>query len=239
MMKIKRMILLSMILLILAALPFSAFADVFTGNDDWKVTVTAAGKMESNFRSSDLEHIAQSLEPGDTAVFTVNLENANSQRTQWYMANTVLRSLEDGTAASGGAYEYLLEYFAPGSSEAQVLYYSGSVGGENPYSAEREGLHGATSALENYFMLDELKSGQKARVVLTMTLDGESQNNDYQDAMADLKLTFAADLVDDDIVLTGYRTNMLPYFILMFVSGAALLVIAAADLRRKKREESR
>lgn len=56
------------------------------------------------------------------------------------------------------------------------------------------GLHEATKELgRSFFLVDTLSQGQTGRVELTVTLEGETQGNDYQDTLADLTMEFAVE----------------------------------------------
>ena len=67
------------------------------------------------------------------------------------------------------------------------------VGGDS-VSQAGEGLHEATDALKDWFYLDTLESGQNGVLTLHIMLDGETQGNDYQDTLAELKMRFAIEL---------------------------------------------
>ena len=232
-----------------AAVP--TFAETFRGGDDWLVTFTQDEKMVSNFKSSDMDDALNSLQPGDNAIFTVQLKQEHSTTCDWYMSNKVLYSMEDRSANSnteGGAYTYRLVYKGPDGEE--VLFDSDTVGGEETEDIKKrvgEGLHEATDALEDFFYLDTLKKGETGTVTLEVALDGETQGNDYQDTLADLQMNFAVYLNDETptttvekgpstIVRTGDEMRLLPYFIGMIVSGGLLLALMIYSVRRRKKE---
>ena len=182
-------------MIVLSAMPASVQADTLKGGDDWSVVFTADKKMESTFKTDDLDDVIDLLQPGDEALMTLELSNKNPATTDWYMTNKVLYSLEDrsrNTGTAGGAYTYKLTYTNP-KKEETVLFDSDTVGGEI-ISAAGEGLHEATNALEEYFFLDELNTGESGRIDLKVALDGETQGNDYQDTLADLQMNFAVEL---------------------------------------------
>jgi hypothetical protein len=237
----------------------TAYAEEITGADDWKVVFTADEKMDSNFTTSSLTEALKGQQPGDTAVFTVSLENENDSSTDWYMTNKVLYSLEDRSAnknTGGGAYTYVLTY-TDSKGNVSTLYDSDTVGGDTANSADRLGLREATDGLEDYFSLDTLTKGQKGYITLKVKLDGETQGNDYQDTLADLSMNFAVMLRgtksrnetgDDEVVTinevregekttivkTGDETNIIPFIIAAFVSGVLFLVLALYSVRERK-----
>lgn len=170
-------------------------ADTYYGDSGWHVAFTSQKKMESNFKTSDLDEAVSGLQPGDNIIFTLALQNDYQETTDWWMTNEVLHSLEDSSANSrthGGAYTYVLNY-TDKSGKKYVLFDSDTVGGEI-ISGAGEGLHEATDAMEEYFYLDTLTTGQQGKITLEIVLDGETQGNDYQDTLADLQMNFAVEL---------------------------------------------
>lgn len=228
-----------LILFLLAALLLctACFGESFTGRDGWLVRFTPGNKLIANLDEGAIHDSADALQPGDDITFSIQILNSNRETTEWYLRNDVLHSLEDrSSVAAGGAYGYRLSYVAANGAET-VLFDSDTVGGET-VSPAGEGLHAATEALRDYFYLTRLESGQGGTVVLRIALEGESQGNDYQDTLADLKLGFAVALDDGTItvVTTGDETNLLPLYIVMGVSGVALLGIGVFTLVRRRRK---
>lgn len=229
-----------------------AKAEDYFGKEGWSVSFTAENAMESNFRTADMNDAVSGLQPGDSITFGLDLKNENQDATDWYMTNKVLYSLEDRSANSGtagGAYTYVLTYKDHVGTET-VLFSSDTVGGEN-VSAGGEGLHEATGALEEYFYLDTLTNGQAGRIQLVVSLDGETQGNDYQDTLADLQMNFAVELnvtpTDEEvpgeptrranIVRTSDESDLGGLFIAMTASGVLLLAMAVYSLRQGRKEK--
>jgi LPXTG-motif cell wall-anchored protein len=239
---------------------FSAGAEQLQGKSGMKVTFSGKS-MKSNFNASELKKSAVELFPGDSLTYEVALENASGSAAAMYMSNAVRKSLEDSSNASGGAYTYDLRYVS-NSGEELVLYDSATVGGEGS-----DGLEEATDNLgdnksDNYFFLGNLSSGATGTVKLTVALDGETQGNDYQDSLADLRMKFAAEPAENGAddnggngnggshsnggngnsgrrtrpVKTGDETDLYPYYLAAGVSGLLLLILFF--FRRKKEEEN-
>lgn len=244
-------------IVLLAGLAVPVQAEEFTGGD-WRVAFTGAG-MESNFTSSDISGAVYAMQPGDSVTINISLENRGGAETAWYMENKVLSSLEDSSdTASGGAYAYRLGYRDAAGTET-VLFDSDSVGGEGD-STVPEGLHGAADSLEEYFLLGSLAPGKSGEVELTVALDGETQGNGYQNTLADLRMSFAAEpleLVSDPgngdgtdpsgdggkgtytmpgSVKTGDSSRLVLWCVLGFVSGVQLLILAILGFRKNKTE---
>lgn len=236
-------LLLSASLLTFAALPVQA--EIVHG-DSWGVTFTTEAKMESSFKTVDLNDVIRNMQPGDTAVLTVALQNKNSSSTDWYMTNKIISSLEDSAqAAAGGAYTYTLTY-KDAKGATKTLFSSDTVGGENTTGGE--GLNEVNSALKDYFYLDTLSNGQSGSVELTVALDGETQGNDYQNTLADLQVNFAVQLNDTATpnqpskntstwVKTGDDTNLIPYFIAAGAGGVLLLGLGAYSISMRKKDK--
>ncbi len=217
----------------------SAQAETYEGGSDWQVTFRE--KMESNFRSDNLSDVLAQLEPGDNAVLKIRLSNENSLSTGWYMKNEIINSLEDASSvATGGAYSYRLAYQDQNGDET-VFFDSESLGGE---SKDQEGLHGATETKE-YFFLGDLANGENGTIVLNVGLDGETQNNTYQNTLADLKMEFAVEQANTagsprrEVVKTGDDTNLVPLYIVMGVSGALLLLLAFYSAKKDRKREKK
>ena len=232
---------------LVASLAVPARADTLYGGSGWKVTFTEDSKMESNFKTADLDRAVYSMQPGDEMILSLALENGNKTATDWYMKNEVLSSLEEGSVGRGGAYTYVLTYAAQDGGET-VLFSSDTVGGDSTEGGE--GLHEATGALEEYFYLDTLKTGQKGTVTLKVGLDGETQGNDYQNTLADLQMNFAVELNPSGtapstpggrgvgtVVKTGDDTALTPLILAATVSGILLLVLCVYGRKRQRNAE--
>ena len=191
----KNMSILALAAALAVSMPCAAYAETSHGSPDWKVSFKEGNKMESNFKTSDLDEVIYGMQPGDNVIIGMELKNENSSTTDWYMTNEVLRSLEESTenaGASGGAYTYRLVYTDKDGNE-DPLFDSDTVGGEGE-SGAGEGLHQATDATKKYMYLDTLAKGQGGHISLEVALDGETQGNDYQDTLADLQMNFAVEL---------------------------------------------
>lgn len=202
---------------------------------DWRV-VFKDKKLTSNYDSATINAALRGMQPGDDAVLEFTLVNDYNQTVGWWASNDIIKSFEESSVASGGAYGYALEYVDPNSNRT-VLYSSESVGGENQTFI---GLHGATDALNNRFYLGEIPAGKTAVVRVKVSLDGETQNNSYQDTLASLQINFAVELPDErrfvipktgllskvlDNLFTGTKVDL--YFLSSIVSFLLMIVLGA------------
>lgn len=239
----------------------AAYAEDFTSQKDWMVNFDG-DKMNSNFSSQEMAEEIYGILPGDTMELEVKIKNSGKDATDWYMSNEVLKSLEEGSKAEGGAYTYVLSYMNPLGQES-TLYDSETVGGEGGASGS-EGLHQATDSLDDYFYLDRLDKNQTAAVNLRVELDGETQGNGYQNTLASLQMTFAVEKAAPDTIVeqgedtvvrktvtgasntvrktitrpkTGDTTNILLYSAIALVSGVVLLVMGILTVKRRREDE--
>lgn len=226
-----------LILCLMLALPTAASAETMNGASNWVVTFTTANRIVSNFGETAIDDTLRNLQPGDTANFKITVLNSGGKTVDWYMLNDVIKSLEDSSAASGGAYSYILTY-TPSAGASRELYNSTTVGGEN--SPAGAGLNEISKTeLKDWIFLEQMATGRSGVVNLTVKLEGESQGNSYQDTMADLRMKFAAEIVPTrTIVKTGDEgTELKPIYIGMAAAGVLVLGLAieGAVQNKKKR----
>lgn len=234
--------------LMLISVPLTAQAETYTGKSGWKVDFDGKS-MNTNFKNNEINDALYKLQPGDTVNITVNLVNSHDTETDWYMTNEVLQSLEDSqSVANGGAYTYKLTYVNPEGIE-QLIYNSDSIGGEGS-TAGGEGLHQATNTLEDFFYLDYLEPGESGQVKLSVSLDGETQGNSYQDTLAKLQMNFAVEpLVVPEgstvaerpvlpiIVQTGDQIGNLIFSIATLAGGLIFVILALVKRKRESETE--
>lgn len=218
-------------------------ADGKTMSNDFQKNLT-----DANVETALKERL-RSLQPGDDVTFTINLRNDYSKSTNWYMTNRIVSSLEEG-AAKDGAYTYHLWYKNNTSGKVTEIFESNRIGGViGDEEVTSSGLLEINEAMkedyenenkkgdEKYFYLDNLSRGQGGQVFLTIELDGETQGNDYQDRLADLKMNFAVQVQDTSTGTspgtsrgtapkTGDEHDLLPYYIAMIISGLLFLYFA-------------
>ena len=239
-MKRLHVLVLAAALFAMLAFPGTAFAEHLTGKDGWAVTYTAGGELTDNYSSAGFVDDIKGLQPGDDITLTITLNQQNDKDTDWYMANEVLKSLEEGDA-TGSAYGYELSY-VNAAGESETLYQSASLGGTGS-----KGLKDANSGLEDYFYLDTLAKGKSGKVTLKVTLDGETEGNAYYSTLAQIRMKFAVDpsgtrganTNKSNVVKTGDDTDLLPFYVIMVASGVLLVALGAVTVRqrRKNREE--
>jgi hypothetical protein len=249
----KKLLCLAMTLLMVVGSTVTAFAQDYQGSDGWLVDFDGSN-MKSNFTSANMNDEMADVQPGDSIELKVEIKNSGSVKTDWYMTNEVIQTLEEASdAANGGAYEYRLTYVNNANVET-VLFDSETVGGDNNADSNT-GLHQATESLEDYFYLDRLDKGQSGTVHLWVQVEGETQGNGYQRTLAALQMNFAVEKVaegttrnvvnrvtGDNVtrtqvrnpVKTGDNTKILLFSAIALASGLVLLGLGFYSLKRRK-----
>ena len=249
----KKVLCLAMALVMLAGGSLTAHAEELKGQDGWRAEFNGK-KIVSNFDSGTLADEAGNVQPGDSITLKVEIKNSDTGSADWYMTNEAIQSLEDAAdVAQGGAYSYRLAYTGPKGQEIEI-YNSENVGGEST-TGKLEGLHQATDTLNDYFYLDRLEPGKSGTVTLKVTVEGETQNNDYQKTLAKLQMTFAVEKVTASVVKhtpgkvhtetrmitnrvqTGDTAQILLFCLLGLASGLVLLFIGVKSSKRRKNEQ--
>ena len=239
----KKLISLLLMALLMLALTATTFADTIPTASDWQVTFNKQEKMESNFNSGMIADALSNVQPGDDATFIITVKNDSGETVDWYMRNHIIDSLEDTSTrgAVNGGYSYVLNY-KTSSGSMRELYNSNKVGGgfEGYTSPAGPGLNEIDEALKEYMYLDRMESGKSGTVTLYVALDGESQDNSYQNAAANLQMQFAVEVVLTNVVVTGDDpVKLSPMYIGMGVSGVVVLLLAidGAVRNARKRKE--
>ena len=195
--------------------------------------------------SGSIQEALRGLQPGDTVKIRINYKNESGEKTDWYLRNEVLKTLEDASNAAGGGYSYkLTNHGATGTLE---IFDSKAVGGSDAYepSGIAKGLKAATDAteMEDFFYIDTLEADGSGYTELTVGLDGESQANVYENTAAELQLEYAVEVDQGEDVYkyihrkvdTGDTTNIM-LTAGIFVGALVLLVLAVLSYRRDRKD---
>ncbi len=227
---------LALILCLLApAACLTARAEDYTGKEGLEV-VYDGSKLVPNYTAGEITDTMDIIEPGDSMTVKITLKNASQKDAGFWMNNSVLDTFEESNAsAGGGAYTYILSY----SGKEEPLYQSGNVGGDDTTAGE--GLHEATGALKDMFFLETLKPGQEGVITLYVSLDGETQGNDYQKTLADIEMLFAVEEVTEPgkpstVVKTGDPHDMIPWAVGAGAAGILLLAGCVLRIRERRKE---
>ena len=162
---------------------------------DFSVTFNGTA-LTGNYDEASINKALQGMEPGDDADLVFTIRNNYKDAAEFWMSNDILKSFEDGSTASGGAYSYELRY-KDSKGNTTVIYTSRAVGGEGN---QLVGLHEATDALDSLFLLEKIPAGKSGELTIHIELDGETQANIYQDTLARLRINFAVELPNQDVI---------------------------------------
>ena len=163
---------------------------------DWSVTYT--GSSITSTYDRDKAAIENTM-PGDTISYSVEFENASKEAAEFYMSADVVKTLEEGSRATGGAYSYKIT-----SSLSNTPLFDSQVVGGDAGSAEDvlvglEQVNGSKSKSEEaYLSLGTVDSGAKGTVTVTVVLDGNSQSNIYMNTLGTLEIKFGAQPVSNE-----------------------------------------
>lgn len=203
--------------LLLYAVP--AYAE--TSQVAWNVSFNKDNQMISNYDDASIKKAIAEMQPGDTLDLTVTIANENNNSTNWYMTSQVLKTLEDASQASNGAYSYSLRY------NDTTLYSSEFVGGDNS-----QGLKEVSGATGTWFFLSTLESGQTGTVQIEMQLDGKTQGNAYMNTLGTLALDFAVELEGATATTSLAKTGDFTFELVVALAGVASLLLALLSHRK-------
>lgn len=125
---------------------------------------------------------------GETREQKIVLQNHNSHTVDFYMNAEALEALEETGKSAGGAYDISLVL------DGTTLYDS-TVGGSEKtgesYAQSTKGiLEMNEGALQDMVYLVTLKTGERAELIFSVGLDGETITNDYSNALGKFGFDF-------------------------------------------------
>ncbi len=157
---------------------------------DWTVTYTGSS-IESNYEekygSSTHATISDAM-PGDTLYYEVTYVNGTSAAATFYMNAGVVATLEAGSEATGGAYSYNI------TNNGTTIFNSNTVGGDNTTTVGLDQVDQGESA---YLSLGSVAAGESGVVRVSISLDGNTQDNSYMSTLASLDIQFGAEPTSD------------------------------------------
>ena len=234
------------ILLLAMAMMFGmvipAVAETFESELTSEVTFTSDSKLYSTFHDDVIDDtILEDLEPGDVAVFRIDVKNENEKEVNFWMDHRTIDSLEtwgSNLERNGAGYGFVVQYERGGKT--QTLYYSGlQIEGVDFDPNTPSSMREMKINKDTYIYLDTYASGEGGTVVLTVLLDGETMGNDYQATKVDIATEFAVEIIETgEIIKTGDTTNMLGYFIAMAAAGIVILVLAIFLVRQRRNADN-
>lgn len=234
-----------------SALSVSALPHDYT-DVDYHCYFTKDHKMVTNFTAKEFGRVINNLQPGDDVTFKVTYKNQAKEATEWYMLNEVEQTLEKtkktkivegtGTPEQGGYTYELTNYGDDGSTEVLFNSTEKVIGGRDKPENGREGLEEATNALEDWFHLKTLASGEGGYLILKIAFEGETEVNDYMDTDGIVNMQFAVELDEPEKappherINTGDYTQITMWVAILMAAGVLLLILAIFSKRRDKKE---
>ena len=235
-------------LLVAIVLMLAMSVSCFAESHSFKGSCSFDGdKITGDFDKKKVDAAVEGLEPGDELTYEVTYKNDSDEKTDWYMKNNVLKTLEESKdPAENGGYTYVLKNIAPKEKDNKTLFDNSEVGGEVKV-AKLEGLKQATNATKDYFFIQQLEPGESAKTNIKVAFDGETEVNDYMDTSGALMVQYAVETADTgknknkkryvyNTVKTGDPTDLILPIVLMAV-GAVVLVLAILGWKRSRRRE--
>lgn len=182
--------------------------------------------------------------PGETRSQTIELKNTDAQQMKFYMYTEITDNFADKGDQNA---IYTLELKKEGEAEP---FFSGIIG-KDKVDLGRDRL-----TEDNQVLLDSLKKGESSSVTITITLDGDSAENLYEEQSGVIKMVFSAtedngipkkQTIKKDqkkvygtsntitkIVKTG---DEFPVEALLAVAGVSLVAVIILVSKRKKKVE--
>lgn len=170
-------------------------AEAKTHTTSWPVTYDG-NKVTSKFSENVTNDTISAVMPGDTVVYEIDY--STSVNADFYLNADIISSLEETDAdhnnssdAKEGAYTYIIK------NGDQVVCDSELIG----VSDEADLIKGLkqVDGEDKFFELGRLPAGGKGKVTISITLDGNSQDNSYMYKLATLDIKIGAQPAPKDI----------------------------------------
>lgn len=217
-------------LLVMLSLFIPSVNSVFAANDS---VITFDGDAEDFILPENNEVFnLEGMYPGETRSYTLTLVNDDYREMNFYMSSRIVDELANDSYPSSGAAAFDFNFKING-----VDLFDGLVGGEDNVGEKM---------MEDDILIATLAKGEKAVLEMTVTADGDSLDNTYQDATGSVQYTFSVEY-DDEVsapqqvinrivknVKTGDPTTLSVFGALL---GGSLVGIVYLFVTRRKKEE--
>lgn len=183
------------------------------------------------------------MEPGESRDLQLTLKNDHTDEMQFYMSAEILDNIAV-KADKNAVYDFEI-------SKNEEIFFTAVIGGGNErnISQGEEQLTG-----DNNILLDTLKKGEENKIMITLTLDGDSAENLYMSQSGEIQFLFTVAAPDDSgtvvhQTVTKYLQGAGQKIIKRVKTGdnisvgifaaaaISLLVIIAVIIKKRKEEE--
>ena len=236
-------IVLALTVVIAGAAVASTTAHAEEVNVNWAVTYNGdKSAWDSTYDTSNAKDVISSAMPGDNLSYTVEYKNNTDKPATFYVNTGVVETLEEasGGKSAGGAYSYKIENIVDGKSE--MLFDSETVGGDIAEGSKKAvGLDQVDKGQETYFVLGSVAPGKTQQVKVTVSLDGNTINNNYMNQLkeeglgtAGLNIRFGAEPTseanDGDHKVITNKNTIVRRIVKTLDNGAQVVVIDDDDV---------
>lgn len=217
-------------LLVMLSLFIPSVNSVFAADDS---IITFDGDAEDFILPENNEVFnLEGMYPGETRSYTLTLVNDDYREMNFYMSSRIVKELANDSSSGAGAAAFDFNFKING-----VDLFDGLVGGEDNVGEKM---------MEDDILIATLAKDEKAVLEMTVTADGDSLDNSYQDATGSVQYTFSVEY-DDEVsapqqvinrivknVKTGDPTTLSVFGALL---GGSLVGIVYLFVTRRKKEE--
>lgn len=219
--------------------------------------------------SADKEFVFDDIElkefegmlPGETATQKIKLTNEYKDAINFFLSQETVEEINNANKASGGAFNYTIAVADNEEGKDAVSLLEKEIGGVAADGTNLEAFTGVDE-LKDYTYIANLANKESAYIILTLSIDGEGNDNDaeaadYTNFLSTLSFNFRAYdgvkiIVDDpeptiiervvEVVKNnpykgGDATSVVAYT-LTIVAGLALIFGVVLFARKKKGEET-
>ncbi len=162
-----------------------------------------------------IEDAFDNMEPGEERTVAISLTNDADQEVSYYLSQKTLKSLEESSDGSGGAYQYTIQVGSSYDKTDTLL--NTTEGGYQDGVASTSGLSGIQE-IQDYTYLTSLDKKETKYVYLTLGIDGEGFDSvenavDYSNAVANLSLDFQVSYTEPTVTTVPGETKVVTEYV--------------------------
>lgn len=174
----------------------------------------------------------ENIMPGESRTLNIMISNDHSEEMKFYMSAEIFKNIAE-SGDKRAVYDFSI-------AKDDQVFFTAIIGGESGenISSGKEYL-----TKDNHILLDILKKGESSKVSITLSLDGDSADNAYQNQAGEIQLRFSVETPEGPATLLKKITktvrtgDVLPIGIMIAAAGSLLLIIIILLKKRKGRME--